>query len=117
MFAPQEKARLRNSERPCSEEEREAVSTATKWGTLENMKFAYHGSTNVKIEEGITCRAPVTSKPPPPKPPITFSSDKPVGKGAEKGKEIPVGVQTRKGVSAKESIPKGKDNSEGKEAK
>ena len=41
-------------------------------------------SEKAKIEADTTRRAPVSSKPPPPKPPITYSSDKPVGKGAEK---------------------------------
>ena len=50
--------------------------------------------------------APVSSKPPPPKPPSTYSSDKPAEKGAvgEKGK--PEEVQTQKGAAAKERIPK-----------
>ena len=50
----------------------------------------------------------MSSKPPPPKPPSTYSSDKPVGKerGKEKGK--PEEVQTQKGLAEKERVPKGK---------
>ena len=63
-----------------------------------------------KIEDDITGRAPVTSKPPPPKQPIALSSDNPAGKGAEKGKGKgrPAEVQTQKGARAKERSPKEK---------
>ena len=80
------------------------MPTWLKWETLENLKFDYHGEKKAKLEVDTARVAPVSAKPPP-KPPSAFSSDKVVvGKGAEKGKE----VQTQKGVSAKERVPKGK---------
>ena len=76
------------------------------------MKFAYHGGEKVKIEADTTRVEPVSSKPPPPKPPSTYSRDKPVGKGAEREKAQPEETQTQKGAAAKgmiqnEKKPKG----------
>ena len=85
------------------------MTTWLKWGTLANLKFAYRGEKKVKLEV-VTARVAPSSANPPPKPPSTFSSDNVEAKGAEKGKE----VQTQKGVSAKQMISKGKDNSKRK---
>ena len=93
------------------------MPTAAKWKTLRNMKFVYRGEKKVKIEKDITRRAPETSKPPPPKPPITLSSDKPSGKGAEKGKGEAGGSSDSIGSEHKGKESKGKDDSEGKESK
>ena len=72
---------------------------------------------NVKIEADTARSAPVSSKPPPPKPPNTYSSDKPVGKGAEEGKGETGGSTDSRGSGRKGKDSKGKDDSEGKEAK
>ena len=81
------------------------------------MKFAYHGENKVGIEADTTRRVPVSSKPPPPKPPITYSSYNPVGKGAEKGKWKTWGKYRLKRDWPQRKDSKGKDDSEGKEAK
>ena len=69
------------------------------------MKFAYHGEKKAKLEEDVSRGAPATSKPPPPKPPSTLSSDKPSDKGAGKGK-----WKTGRSSDSKESERKGKDS-------
>ena len=68
------------------------------------------------IEEDTARREPVSFKPPPPKPPITFSSDNPVGKGAGKGKGATGGGSDSKGSDGKGEDSEGKADSEGKEA-
>ena len=65
-----------------------------------------------KLEDGIAKRAPVTSKPPPPKPPIALSIDKPVGKGEEKGKDKTGGSPDPKGSEREGKDSEWKDDSE-----
>ena len=59
----------------------------------------------------------MSSKPPPPKPPITFSGDKPVGEAAGIGKGKTGGSSDSKGSDGEGNDSKGNDDSEGKEAK
>ena len=66
-LTPQEKARLQNCERPCSEEDWGAMPTALEWGTLGNLEFAYHGEMMAKIEVYTSMVAPMSAKPAPPK--------------------------------------------------
>ena len=94
----------------------ESNADGVSMGNIGKYEIRLSWREKVKIEVDTARVAPVSSKSPPPKPPSTYSSDKPVGGGADQEKEnrmmSRLKRERRKGMDSK-----GKDDPEGKESK